>query len=717
MRILQILPELNHGGVERGTVDLAIALKAQGHEPYVISNGGVLVDLLEKAGIPHFALPVHKKSLSSLFLIGKLADFLKREKIDLVHARSRIPAWIAYFACKKANVDFVTTCHGYYSTHMMSQVMGWGKKVIVISKAIEEHMRQNFGVSPKRLELIYRGVNLKSFPYDPGKYHRTDSSFVVANIGRITTLKGHEDFIRAFQLVSRKFPEAEAWIVGGSSGAKGQKLLESLKQLTRELDLEHCVKFIGARNDIPEILRHAHVLVLSTVTPEGFGRVVVEAGASGTAVVATRVGGVSEIIDHEVNGLLVPPRNPVRMAEAIVRLKNNREECVEFSKALREKVEREFTLEKMVNQCIRVYENMKRRKKILFFKLGSLGDIVLAIPSFRMIRKTYPDAHISLLVDERWMKIVESSPYLDEIIPFRRDKLWSLGLRFPALVQFLRQKEYDISIDLQNTSKTHWLAFLSRIPERYGYRRGLSGHLLNRGISGFSKSLPPLEHQFQILKQIGVQKLDDRLELWTNQAEEDRMRRFLEQFWISDKTFLAGYVLGASASWPSKRWPIDSFSELASELKRKYQARIVLLGSAQDNALAAKLQATHKDGVINLVGKTSLGELIAVMKYLKVIVTPDSAPLHVATAVGVPVVALFGPTHPARHLPPGAQVSMHWKQIECAPCYSGSCKNPDQYLCMKSISVHEVLSSIEMLTQNKQLAESTETVLESETLS
>lgn len=699
MKILQILPELNHGGVERGTIDLAIALKAQGHEPYVVSNGGVLVAELEKAGVRHIALPVHRKSLSSLFLIGKLADFLKREHIDIIHARSRIPAWIAYFAAKKAGVDFITTCHGYYSTHPLSRVMGMGKKVIVISKAIEDHMREHFGVSQERLQLVYRGVNLKNFPYDASKYTRPRNKFIVANIGRITALKGHEDFIRAFQLVSRKYSEAEAWIVGGPGGSKGIKLLESLKLLVRELELEHAVKFLGPRNDISEIMRQADVLVLSTVTPEGFGRVVVEAGASGTAVVATRVGGVSEIIDHEVNGLLVPPRNPVRLAEAMVQLKQNPDQCLEFSKALRQKVEKEFTLEKMTSGTLDVYENLKKKKKILFFKLGSLGDLVLAVPSFRMVRRKFPDAHISLLVDEKWVKIVENCPYLDEVIPFRRDKLWSMGLRFPAMVELIRQKEFDISIDFQNTSKTHWLAFLGKIRERYGYRRGSAGRLLNRGIAGFSNPLPPIEHQFQVIKQLGIEHIDDRLELWTKPSEEERMRRTLEQSWTSEKAFLVGFVLGASTKWPTKRWPIESFVLLADQLKAKFHARIVLLGSGQDRYLAKQFLSKHREGVVDLIGKTSLGELAAVMKYLRVLVTPDSAPLHVASAAGIPTVALFGPTNPGRHLPPGSKVQMIWKKIECAPCYSGECKNMDRYACMKQISVNEVLTSIERMTQ------------------
>ena len=159
MKIAQILPELNVGGVETGTVDLAKALKKQGDEPYVISNGGALEEELIKAGIPHLKLPVHRKSITSLALIKKLHAFIEQERIDIIHARSRVPAWLAYLAVRRTNCDFITTCHGYYSKHFFSRVMGWGKRVIAISHSIGRRMIDDFGVSPDRVTLIHRGVD------------------------------------------------------------------------------------------------------------------------------------------------------------------------------------------------------------------------------------------------------------------------------------------------------------------------------------------------------------------------------------------------------------------------------------------------------------------------------------------------------------------------------------------------------------------------------
>ena len=166
MKILQILPRLDYGGVEIGTVDLAQELIERGHKAYVISAGGELVGKLVKSGVIHYELPVNKKSIKTLFLIRKIRAIIEKEGIDIVHARSRIPAWVAYFATRKSNAKFVTTCHGYYSKHVISRVMGWGERVIVISRVVDRRMIEDFGVSQERIRLIHRGLKLKKYSFN-----------------------------------------------------------------------------------------------------------------------------------------------------------------------------------------------------------------------------------------------------------------------------------------------------------------------------------------------------------------------------------------------------------------------------------------------------------------------------------------------------------------------------------------------------------------------
>ena len=195
MNILQILPTLDIGGVETGTIDLARYLVKNGHKAIVVSGGGRIVKELEVIGSRHYLLPVGKKSLFNIIRMAKeLSDIIRREDIDIVHARSRVPALIAYFACKRTNRVLITTAHGYYKKHIMSEPMGWGKFVIVASNIMAKHMAGAFNVPYDRIRLIPRGVDLSRFTLRQEKAVRADE-FVIGIIARITPLKGHSDFI------------------------------------------------------------------------------------------------------------------------------------------------------------------------------------------------------------------------------------------------------------------------------------------------------------------------------------------------------------------------------------------------------------------------------------------------------------------------------------------------------------------------------------------
>ena len=174
MNILQVLPELNVGGVETGTLDLAEHLVRLGHKSIVVSNGGSLVEDLQREGSKHYVLPVHKKSIFTMFkMVSRLAAIIKKEKIDIVHARSRVPAWIAFFAARRTDKVFITTCHGYYQKHFFSRIMSWGKLVICPSQAIARHMMDNFNTPYERIRLIPRSVDLERFKFvSPDKKRR-----------------------------------------------------------------------------------------------------------------------------------------------------------------------------------------------------------------------------------------------------------------------------------------------------------------------------------------------------------------------------------------------------------------------------------------------------------------------------------------------------------------------------------------------------------------
>ncbi|MFH0753112.1 MAG: glycosyltransferase, partial [Candidatus Omnitrophota bacterium] len=408
MKILQILPELNVGGVERGTLDLAQYLMDHGHESIVVSNGGTLVPTLEAGGSRHFTLPVHRKNILIAWeCMKELRRIIVEEKVDIVHARSRVPAWIAYLATRKTDAEFVTTCHGYYSMNFLSGIMGWGKLVIVISEVIGWHMIEHFRVSAQNIRLIPRSVDLEKFKFRPRPSGR--SSVVVSMIGRITPLKGHSFFLEAMAKVIRVMPYVKVRIIGDAPEQK-YDYKDSLILLTRRLGIAENVEFMGNRSEIPSLLSESDVLVLGTVTQEAFGRVLIEAQAVGVPVVATKVGGVVNIVEHEKTGLLVLPKDVDAMAGAVLRLINDHKLVDSMAVEARRRVEEKYTIETMASKTLAVYDEVKRLTNILVIKLGAVGDVILTTAALKALRDRYPEARIMCLTGRESAAVLHGCP-------------------------------------------------------------------------------------------------------------------------------------------------------------------------------------------------------------------------------------------------------------------------------------------------------------------
>ena len=700
MNVLQILPELKSGGVERGTVDLAKYLVQNGHRSVVVSAGGALVGDLTSAGVTHYALPVHKKSLFSVIRsIRSLTKIIEIEKIEIVHARSRVPALIAFFVSRKTHVPFVTTCHGFYSKHFLSRVMGWGKLVIVASHIIGKRMRDDFGVPHHKIRLIHRGVNLEEFKWKPLESERLKKDIVIGMIGRITPIKGHALFLKAMARVTRVFPNIKIRIIGDASKPQYK---EELLMLTRRLGLTHAVEFLGTRYDIPELLGKMSILTAPSVGEEAFGRVVIEAGACGVPVIATRMGGLIDIIENEKDGLLVPPDDPASLAEAVIRLLKDPEFAQQLMVSLRKKVEKEFNLELMFQKTLEVYKEALSQKRILVIKLSAVGDVILSIPSIRALRQKFPDAWISVLVGRKSRKVIRNCPYVNDTIVYEDALGQHRYTGMFKMAKLLAREDFDIVVDLQNNKISHLISYLCGARIRAGHDNRKWSFLLNKKTKGISsEALPPLEHQFKVLRLLGFDALDKRLELWTEKEEDIKVQQFLTSQWVSPSQTLVGINPGSSLRWPTKQWPVENFAKLCDELAKR-NIRVVITGSAEDTPIAEELFQLTRNKPVNAVGKTSITELVALIRRCQVFISSDSAPMHIASSVDAPLIAIFGPTDPKRHLVPPSRYQVFWKEVHCSPCYLRNC--PIGHICMKKISVQEVLDAVLHFVKEKRSA-------------
>lgn len=323
--MLQMLPALEGGGVERGTLDIARALRQQGHRSLVISAGGRLAPQLEAEGSEHLTWPVTKRShLLVLRYLWRLRDLLRRERVDILHVRSRHPAWLAWLAWRgmppHARPRFLTTAHGLYSVNWYSAVMARGERVIAISRTVREYLLNSYrrSVDPERIDVIYRGVDTAA--YFPGfrpetewdqqwrrDFPQLEGRKLLTLPGRLTRLKGHAGFLEILSRVIRENPDVHGLIVGGAEPRRTGYVRELQAEVERRGLTGH-VTFTGHRADIREILAVSDLVYsLSANPPEAFGRTVAEALTLGVPVVGYNQAGAGEILQAIFPGGAVPP--------------------------------------------------------------------------------------------------------------------------------------------------------------------------------------------------------------------------------------------------------------------------------------------------------------------------------------------------------------------------------------------------------------------------
>ncbi|WP_410210406.1 glycosyltransferase family 4 protein [Aquirhabdus sp.] len=367
MKIIQLVPALNSGGVERGTLEVARALVAAGHESVVISSGGRMVAQLEAEGTRHITLPIHRKALSSLWQIRPLRKIILREQADILHVRSRIPAWLTHFALRKIPKPekpvLISTVHGFYSVNRYSEIMTRADRVIAVSDSVVEYIRENYPACPiDKVTRIYRGITPEEFPhnYQPSQlwWQKTLHDFPelehkvwLTLPGRITRLKGHETLLQLIAQLKDRFPVHG--VIVGDAHEKKQAYLAELHARVDQLGLSNHVTFVGHRNDIREWLAASDIVLSLSAQAETFGRTTLEALSVGTSAVGWNRGGVAEILKACYPQGLVEAENETALFNTVQSL---------LTTPLAPLPVTIFQLSQMTEQTIALYAEMVRLK-------------------------------------------------------------------------------------------------------------------------------------------------------------------------------------------------------------------------------------------------------------------------------------------------------------------------------------------------------------------
>jgi len=343
--------------------------------------------------------------------------------------------------------------------------------------------------------------------------------------------------------------------------------------------------------------------------------------------------------------------------------------------------------------------DIRNPKSILIIKLSAIGDVVHTLPLLEVLRKNFPEARIDWLVEEEASRIIEGHSAIDHVIVSRR-KSWQKGVLKPGerisalreikgFLRDLRAQDYDLVIDIQGLFKSGLLTGLSRGRRKIGFTGGREGSslFLTEPPYFFDYNLHAIDRYLK-----AAEYLHCRVDSWKGDipvrpSDKRAVEQFLSENGIENERLVA---INPMARWKTKLWEPERFARLADALGKEPCVTVLFTGSPHDRAVVDEIIAKMKSTPVNLTGRTSLKGLAHLYSRCRLLITTDTGPMHIAAAMGTPVVALFGPTAPWRTGPYGNSHLVIREEMACSPCFKKRC---DHMSCMKNIRVEKVFES------------------------
>ena len=356
MKIILMVPEMDLGGVEEGTYDLAVGFKKSGHIPVIVSATGSYIPRIKQEGIRWIDFPMFNRTPWDFFRgLGLLKKILEKEEPHILHCRSRFPAWIGFYAVQSfPGTHFVTSVHGFHSKNFYSRILGRAERIIAVSKALKHHSIEDLKMSPEKMRVVYNGVNFEPFINLKKIPHK---DFIVGSIGRFTEVKGYQDLVRAAGLLGGRIPGLKIQLTGSGNYEK------YLRKLAKRLNLKN-VFFAKGRSC--EFFSNIDILVAPHISPEWgedtedvwLGRTAIEAQLSGIPVITTLKGIKQGDFLVKRDAVYVGAKDPGGIANAVMYLKNNPEEAGKIVVSAKAGAIGKFSVDTMVKKTLNVYEEV-----------------------------------------------------------------------------------------------------------------------------------------------------------------------------------------------------------------------------------------------------------------------------------------------------------------------------------------------------------------------
>ncbi len=360
MNILLLSTHLNPGGITTYMFSLARGLQKKGNKVFIASSGGKSEELFKSSGIEFIYIPISTKcEISPKIIVSlfKLKKEIKEHQIDIIHAHTRVTQVLGTLLAAFSKSFYISTCHGFFKKRFSRMIFSaWGRNVIAISQAVAEHLECDFGLDKDKISIIHNGIDCDSYTLIEAKnkesikrkFNIPQQGPLIGMLARLSTVKGHKFFIRSIPLILEKIPKALFLIVG--DGHLKNELLAQVEKLK----LTESVFFLSSQDDTREMFAIMDCFV-SCSLQEGLGLSIMEAQAQAVPVVAFATGGVVSLIQDRSTGLLVKPEDISALAEAIISILNDQGLSQEITKRARENLKRNFSIENMVSDTLKLY--------------------------------------------------------------------------------------------------------------------------------------------------------------------------------------------------------------------------------------------------------------------------------------------------------------------------------------------------------------------------
>jgi len=701
LTVLQVLSWLNYGGVERYAIRLARALKDRGHRVLVASAGGQLTSELEALHIDHFQIDF--TGWRTLSGARKLRRLIEQEHVDLVNAHNWRAGMVSYLACRAAGVPYLLTIHGVRHPLHRHAVFYWSDPVIVVSEPTRRNLVEGFRLPESHVVRSLVGVECDRFhpePPDPAlesELGLRSGAPRVVHVTRYSHSKAPVSLalIAAAEAVCTAVPDVEFLLVG--QGPLERAVVAAAAAMNQRLGRRAVIALPG-RADIPRLLNLGGVVV-------GTASVALEAMACGRPLIAAGKAGyfgpvTPENLEeaeqlHFADHAAHTSTTPACLAADLIPLLSDPGRAADLGRFGRRTALSRYSTARLADDVETIYARALCRRdrvqRVLVFHLNQIGDLMFTLPALKALREGLPQAHIISVLRPHLAGLLADSPFVDQVVP--RPAAGPCAAF--ALAARLRRESPDLVIAFSQSASTSISAWLSRASHRVGYIDADLARLLNHRVQ--LRGIPRPEKVLRLVRALGLTpRKTDYVGLVHLSGETDRAgERILSDCGLEGDGPLVALAPGESEARPYKSWTADGFRAVAARLAREEAARLVVVGAERDRPLGDEILAgLDSPGRANLSGRTTPAELAAVLARCDLLIGIDSGPMHVAAAMGTPVVGLFGPTDPARTGPMGEGHEIIFHRQDCwRPCIHPVVPTCTDRKCMNAISPDEVVAA------------------------